>query len=86
MDTLSVPQLLRWLRFDCGVGVAVDETVILLQPPLPVAGVSIVMERGRQQNDSLVNGQVGVAGRAGGEEVGAEVTEAQLRCMAGTLC
>ena len=39
-----------------GAGVAVDETVILLHPPLPLAGVSIVVERGRQQNDSLVNG------------------------------
>ena len=35
---------------------AVDETVILLHPPLPLAGVSIVMERGCQQNDSLVRG------------------------------
>ena len=37
-------------------GIAVDETVILLHPPLPLVGVSIVMERERQQNDSLVNG------------------------------
>ena len=36
--------------------VAIDETVILLHPPLPLAGVSIVMERERQQIDSLVNG------------------------------
>ena len=38
---------------------AVDETVILLRPPLPLVGVSIVMERERQHNDSLssmVNG------------------------------
>ena len=35
---------------------AVDETVILLHPALPLVGVSIVMERERQQNDSLVNG------------------------------
>ena len=35
---------------------AVDETVILLHPPPPVAGVSIEMERGRQQTDSLVRG------------------------------
>ena len=35
---------------------AVDETVILLHPPLPLVGVSVVMERERQQNDSLVNG------------------------------
>ena len=33
---------------------APDETVILLHPPLPLVGVSIVMERERQQNDSLV--------------------------------
>ena len=30
---------------------AVGETVILLHPPLPLVGVSIGMERGRQQND-----------------------------------
>ena len=36
--------------------IAVDETVILLHSPLPLVGVSIVMERERQQNDSLVNG------------------------------
>ena len=36
---------------------AVDEiSVVLLHPPLPVAGVSIVMQRERQQSDSLVNG------------------------------
>ena len=35
---------------------AVDETVIPLHPPLPLVGVSIAMERERQQNDSLVNG------------------------------
>ena len=35
---------------------AVDETVILLHPVLPLPGVSIAMERGCQQNDSLVNG------------------------------
>ena len=39
-----------------GLVAAVDETVILLHPPLPLVGVSIVMERERQQNDSLVNG------------------------------
>ena len=32
---------------------AVGETVILLHLPLPAVGVSIVMERRRQQNDSL---------------------------------
>ena len=36
--------------------VAVGETVILLHPPLSVVGVSIAMERDRQQNDSLANG------------------------------
>ena len=36
---------------------AVDEAVILLHPPLPLVGVSIVMERERQQNDRLVNGE-----------------------------
>ena len=35
---------------------AISETVILLHPPLPIVGVSIGMERERQQNDSLVNG------------------------------
>ena len=35
---------------------APDETAILLHPPLPLVGVSTVMERERQQNDSLVNG------------------------------
>ena len=35
---------------------AVDETVILLHSPLPLAGVSIVMEKERQHNDGLVNG------------------------------
>ena len=35
---------------------AVDETVILLHPLLPLVGVSTVMERGCQQNDSLADG------------------------------
>ena len=38
------------------VVVAIGETVILLHPSLPLVGVSIVMERERQQNDILVNG------------------------------
>ena len=38
------------------VGVAVDETVILLHPPLHLLGASIVMERERQQKHSLVHG------------------------------
>ena len=36
---------------------AIDETVILLQPRLPLVGVSTLMKREIQQNDSLVNGQ-----------------------------
>ena len=36
--------------------VAPDETVILLHPPLHLVGLSTVMERERQQNDSLANG------------------------------
>ena len=44
-------------------GLAVDETVILLHPRLPLVGVSIVMERGCHQNDSLVNGYAGRPGR-----------------------
>ena len=35
---------------------AVDETVILLHHPLPLVGVSMVMERERQQNGRLENG------------------------------
>ena len=41
-----------------GSGLAVDETVILLHPPLSLVGVSTGMERERQQNGSLVNGWV----------------------------
>ena len=33
-----------------------ESSVILLHPLLPLAGVSIVMERGCQQNDSLADG------------------------------
>ena len=39
-----------------GCRLAVDETVILLHPHLPLAGVSIVMNRERQHNDSLTDG------------------------------
>ena len=45
-------------------GLAVGETVILLHPPLPLLGVSIGMERERQQNDSLANGYPGRFGPA----------------------
>ena len=40
-------------------GLAVGETVILLHPPLPLVGVSIGVERGCQQNDSLADGWTG---------------------------
>ena len=40
-------------------GLTVGETVILLHPPLPLVGVSVLMERERQQNDSLANGYAG---------------------------
>ena len=47
-------------QFKCAVAtlvlVAVGETVILLHPPLILAGVSIGMEMGCQQNDSLADG------------------------------
>ena len=39
-----------------GVCTAVDETAILLHPLLPLVGISIVMERERQQLDSLADG------------------------------
>ena len=48
--------LSRYLLPTSAPDLAVDETVIPLHPPLPLAGVSIVMERERQQNDSLVGG------------------------------
>ena len=35
---------------------APDESVILLPPPLPLVGVSIVIEKGVQQSDSLADG------------------------------
>ena len=38
------------------VAIAIGETVILLHHPLPLVGVSIAMERERQQNGSLANG------------------------------
>ena len=43
---------------------AIDETVILLHPPLPLVGVSMGMKRGRQQNDSLVRGSVSPGARS----------------------
>ena len=52
-----------WIRE--GTALASEETVILLTSPLPLAGVSIRMERGCQQNGSLIRGQHGTvaAGR-----------------------
>ena len=44
------------LKCTMTTNLAVGETVILLHPPLPLVGVSIAMERDRQQNDSLANG------------------------------
>ena len=38
------------------LGLAIGETVILLHSPLPLVGVSIVMMRECQQNDSLADG------------------------------
>ena len=43
---------------------AVDETVILLHPPLPLACASTAMERERQHNDSLVRGSLPSTARA----------------------
>ena len=40
----------------CGGDLAVRETVILLHPPVPLAGVSIGINRGCQQNKSLAGG------------------------------
>ena len=41
-----------------GRRLAVDETVILLHPPLPLVGASTVTERERPRNDStlVING------------------------------
>ena len=50
------PGCLRRARPGRRAAVAVGETVILLQPPLPLVGVSIAMRRERQQNDSLGDG------------------------------
>ena len=38
------------------IRLAIDETVILLHPPLPLVGAPTWMERGCQQNDCLVRG------------------------------
>ena len=46
-----------------GLQVAIGETVILLHPPLPLVGVSIVMEGGRQQNDRTLVKWLGCVAR-----------------------
>ena len=47
---------LPWVVPHHPLRLAVGETVILLQPPLPSLGVSAGMERGCLQNDSLADG------------------------------
>ena len=54
LDLLTDAPLLQ--RLQALVNLAVGETVILLHPLLPSVGVSIWMERGCQQNDSLADG------------------------------
>ena len=49
-------QCQREARTEAARLVAVGGTVILLHPPLTLVGVSIVMARGCQQNDSLADG------------------------------
>ena len=47
----------RYIKKKTTPKVAPDESsVILLHPPLPLVGVSIVIERERQQNVSLTDG------------------------------
>ena len=53
-DTNRTGELIN--RISADTQVAIDETVILLHLPLGLVGASIVMERERHQNDSLVNG------------------------------
>ena len=53
-------------EFDRCKVIAADETVVLLHPPPPFVGVSIAMERERQQNDrTLVDGKAVVLKKAG---------------------
>ena len=44
-----------------GAGLAVGETVIWWHPPVPSLGVSIAINRGCRQNDSLAGGYAGPA-------------------------
>ena len=39
---------------ECQCRLAPDETVILRHPPLPLVGVSMVMEKGCQQNECYI--------------------------------
>ena len=53
----------RGQRADADLAVG-ESSVTLLHRPLPVVGVSTVMERGRQQNDrTLANGQAAISSR-----------------------
>ena len=60
---------------------AVGETVILLHPPLPLAGVSIETMRECQQNDGLADGYVRVHLHV--SALGQEQLEHQLMAVAG---
>ena len=54
--TLTIVCVEEVMRQPAITYLAVGVPVILLHPPLTLAGVSIAMERERQQNDSLANG------------------------------
>ena len=59
-DCARAPGRSRWPRTSSratAARLAVGETVILLHPLLPLVGVSIGIESGCQQNDSLADGQ-----------------------------
>ena len=60
--TITMPETVEHAALIAAL-VAVGETVILLHPLLPLVGVSIVMERERQQNDSLADGYRPTQGR-----------------------
>ena len=65
LSRIAVRAALR-AAFDVNVtaaNLAVDETVILLHPPLHLAGVSIVIERERQQNGKSRQGLPGPSPR-----------------------
>ena len=54
-DGLLLGRVMRKLH-TLQAALAVGETVILLDHPLPLVGVSIGLQKGRQQNDSLADG------------------------------